>query len=161
MGKEIEIDLIDKYDLVEKYNEKYVSSNLIEYIIKQTMFLGRQEKIRIIINKKCEIEQDCTKMIKEGLKEEYNRSIKQRDRNNMKQLWFLILGVIFLFLSTLIDEDIIWKEVLLITGWVPIWEMIEVELFPDVRGRRKRKIITKLLKSEIIVKTREESIYAK
>lgn len=44
------------------------------------------------------------------------------------------------------------KEILLISGWVPIWEMVKIELFPDVQGRIKRKYIKKLLKSDIIEK---------
>ena len=54
--------------------------------------------------------------------------------------------------ATLIKEDVIWKEVLLIGGWVPIWETIDIELFSDLEGRRKRIILKKLLKSEIIEK---------
>ena len=34
MEKIIEIDLHDKYDLVEKYNENKISNELIKYIIK-------------------------------------------------------------------------------------------------------------------------------
>ena len=116
------------------------------------MFIGKKEKIKIIINKKCMLEQDCTKMIREGLKEEYNKTLEQRRSNNIKQMWLLILGVALLFLSTLITEDGIWKEILLISGWVPIWEMIEVELFPDVDARIERRIIRRLLKSEIVEK---------
>ena len=91
-------------------------------------------------------------MIKEGLQEEYNRSLRKRDDNNIKQLVFFILGVFFIYLSILMKNDIVWREIILITGWVPIWKMIEVEILPDVAGRRKRKIINKILKSEFIVK---------
>lgn len=49
-------------------------------------------------------------------------------------------------------EDVIWKEVLLIGGWVPIWETIDIELFSDLEGRRKRIILKRLLESEIIEK---------
>ena len=46
-----------------------------------------------------------------------------------------------------------WKEIVLISGWVPLWEVIDVELFSDYEGRKKRRIITKLLNSEIIEKS--------
>ena len=36
MEKIIEIDLHDKYDLVEKYNENKISNELIKYIILYT-----------------------------------------------------------------------------------------------------------------------------
>ncbi len=37
MEKIIEIDLHDKYDLVEKYNENKKSNELIKYIIKEAI----------------------------------------------------------------------------------------------------------------------------
>ena len=88
-------------------------------------------------------------MIENGLKQEYEKSKKIYHITNIKQLLLSLLGIIFLFLSTLIQEDIIWKEVLLIGGWVPIWEAIELELFSDSEERRKRMILKNLLKTEI------------
>ena len=67
------------------------------------------------------------------------------------------MGIFFLTLSTLVDSESIWYELMIIGGWVPIWEMIEVELFPDVEERRKRKVIKKLLKSEIIERTLDKN----
>ena len=150
MEQIIEIDLTNKHNLIDKYNEKKVSHGLIEYIIKQAEETNLYNDTKIIINKKCHIDEDCTKLIKEGLQEEYNRSLKKRDENNIKQLVFLGLGILFIYLSTLIKNGDVWKEIILITGWVPIWKMIEVEILPDVVGRRKRKIIKKILDSEFI-----------
>lgn len=152
MQQIIEIDLTNRHNLIDKYNEKKVSHGLIEYIIKQVEETNLYNETKIIINKKCRIEDDCVKLIKEGLQEEYNRSLRKRDDNNIKQLVFFILGVFFIYLSILMKNDIVWREIILITGWVPIWKMIEVEILPDVAGRRKRKIINKILKSEFIVK---------
>lgn len=152
MEQIIEIDLTNKHNLIDKYNERKVSHGLIEYIIKQAEDAVLYDEIKIIINKKCHIDEDCIKLIKEGLQEEYNRSLKKRDDNNIKQLIFFGLGILFIYLSTLIKNGDVWKEIILITGWVPIWKMIEVEILPDVAGRRKRKIINKILKSEFIEK---------
>lgn len=152
MEKIIEIDLFDKYDLTEKYNDKHLFSELLEYIIEQATFVTKRDTVKIVINKKCPMEQDCIKIITDELKQEYNKSLKLYHITNIRQLFLLLLGIFFLFLSTLIKEDVIWKEVLLIGGWVPIWETIDIELFSDLEGRRKRIILKKLLKSEIIEK---------
>lgn len=154
MKKNIKIDILNKIDLVERYNEDKVSRNLIEYIIKEARIINKDNKIELVINKNSNIKVDCKRLIINGLKEEYAISKKQHHNNNIKQIYLLVLGVILLFVSTCIKADVIWKEILLISGWVPIWEMVEVELFPDVEGRIRRKIIKKLLASEII----EESI---
>ncbi len=150
MNKTIEIDITDKNDFIEKYNQNIISNDVIEYIIKQAMLIGNQDNIKIVINKKCEIKKTCSKMIKEGLKEEYNRSLKAHHSTNAKQVVLMILGIILLYFTSMIDEGVIWKEILLISGWVPIWETIELELFPDAEGKLKRRIIKKLLNCEIV-----------
>lgn len=156
MEKIIEIDINNKYDLIDKYNEKKLSQELLEYIIKQVALTKKNKQIKIIINKKCHIDKEVTKFIKEGLKEEYNRSLEEYHKNNKKQLFFLFIGTILIFLSTLIEKGLIWKELLLISGWVPIWEMVEVELFPDVESRKERKNIRRLLNSEILEKEEDK-----
>ena len=158
MEKEIKIDIVDKSDLLEKYNENKVSRDLIEYIIKEAMLINKEDKINIIVNKDKTIEEDCKMLTINGLKDEYKRSIEKQHDNNIKQIYLLILGIILLFLSTLIKDEGIWKEILLISGWVPIWEMVKIEIFPDVEGRIKRRIIKKILKSEIIEKNIETEI---
>ena len=150
MEQKIEIDITNKHYLIDKYNEKKVSHSLIEYIIKQVNDVNLYKDLEIVINKKCHIDEDCTKIIKEGLKEEYNRSLKKRNNNNLKQIVFFILGVLFIYISTLIKAGDVWKEIILITGWVPIWKMIELEILPDVAARRKRRVINKILRSEFI-----------
>ena len=150
MEQIIEIDITNKYNLIDKYNENKVSHTLIDYIIKQVNDVNLYKDLKIVINKKCHIDVDCIRLIKKGLQQEYKRSLKRRDDNNLKQLIFFVLGVFFVFLSTLIKNSIVWREIVLITGWVPIWKMIELEILPDVASRRKRKVINKILRSEFI-----------
>ena len=151
MEKTIEIDINYKSHLVDRYNDDKLSSDLLKYILKEALLAEKSDKIKIILNKKTDIDKNSVEILKQGLKEEYNISLNKHISNNKKQIGLLILGIIFIFLSTQIQE-LVWKEIVLIVGWVPIWEMIRIELFLDVEGRRKRKIIKKLLNSEIIEK---------
>lgn len=151
--KVIKVDLDRKFDLLRTYNDKKVDLDLIEYLIDQIGLFKDTEKVKIVLNKRCELDVNAIKLIKEGLKEEHKKSLNVRDQNNLKQLWLLAMGVMFIFLSTKIDDSTIWKEVLVILGWVPIWEMVEVELFPDAAERKRRKAIKRLLKCEIIERT--------
>ena len=148
MKKIIEIDLCNKEDLTEKYNSKMVSGNLINYILEQSLFINKNDTVKIIINNKCNIKEDCIKIIKDGLKLEYQKKLKNRKLTNIKQFILILIGILFLFISTIIKEDFIFHEVFLIIGWVPIWEVIDIELFHDVKERRKRKVIKKLLDSD-------------
>ena len=155
MEELIIININNKYDLIDKYNYEKISNELLEYIIKKTILINKNKKIKIIINKKINIKENSVELIKKGLEEEYIRSIEERHINNIKQLIFLLIGIFFIFIATRIPNRGMWREILIITGWVPIWEMIEIELFPDVYGRKERKIIKKLLKSEIIEKIKK------
>ena len=150
--KVIKVDLDRKFDLLRTYNDNKVDLDLIEYLIDQIGLFKDTEKVKIVLNKRCELDVNVIKLIKEGLKEEHKKSLNVRDQNNLKQLWLLLMGVVFIFLSTKI-EDSLWKEVLVILGWVPIWEMMEVELFPDAAERKRRKAIKRLLKCEIVERT--------
>ena len=148
--EEIIVDIKKENHLINKYNKKKVSHELIEYIMKQAKLVKWNKDIKLVINKNSDIKQESINLIKNGLEEEFTRSIERKDKNNIKQFFYFILGTIIIFISTLIPEIGPWKEVVLITGWVLIWEMIEVELFPDAYGRRNRRVIRKLLKSEMI-----------
>ena len=153
MEKIIEIDIKSKYDLLEKYNHNKVCEELIDYIIKQVTKIKKRDIVKIFINKKCDFDENTIELIKEGLKAEYKNSMKEHHENNKKQVFFFVMGIVCIFLSTLIKDGGMWKEIVLISGWVPLWEVIDVELFSDYEGRKKRKIITKLLNSEMIEKS--------
>jgi len=151
MEKIMEIDLNNREDLTEKYNNKNASKNLISYIIDEAIFIGKDDSISVIINNNCDLDGDCIEILKDGLKLEYNRTLKRKCLNNVRQIIYLIIGILFLFLSTIIKDDFIFKEIFIIIGWVPIWEVMEIELFTDIKEKRKRKIIKKLLNSNYII----------
>ena len=92
---------------------------------------------------------NCTKLMKEGLKRGYNICYRRRQTIMLKQLIYLVVGAIILFLSTLINSETL-KEIVLIFGWVLVWTMVELEMFNDVDNKKKCKILKKLLNSEFI-----------
>lgn len=150
MDKIIEININDKDDIFDKYNDKNISKEFIEYIINKTKQIELNKNIKFICIKKCDIEKNIVELIRKELEEEYKISLKERNKNNIKQIIFLLMGIIFIILSTNIEDKSIWKEISLITGWVHIWEMIELEMFSDMDGRIKRKTIKRILNSEMI-----------
>lgn len=151
MEKIIEIDLIDKYDLVEKYNEKQVSSELIKYIINEAMYIDKKDTIIIELNKKFQSTKSSKKLIIDGLKREYDDSLRNHKMIDIKQYIFLVWGMIAIFLATVVENEVL-EEILVIAGWVPMWEMIDLEIFNDHDERKKRKVLKRLLNSEIVEK---------
>ena len=150
MEKIIEIDIAYEQDLCEKYNTKIVSNDLINYIINSIHHVKKSEKIKIIINNLTE-RQDCIILIKEVLKREYGKSYITYHKNNLIQIIYFLIGVIALILYSIIKYTI-FKEIVLIGAWVLIWEMVELEIFSDVKEKKKRIILKKLLDSEFIEK---------
>ena len=147
MEKIIEIDIQNENNFFETYSRKKVSKELINYLVESCNDLKKNDTIKIILNDFAEKNIDCEKLIKEGLKNEYDITYKKQKRINLKQLTYLVFGVATLFLSTLITEVIL-REVLLIFGWVFIWYLFEYEIFSDVDIKKRRRILKKLLESE-------------
>lgn len=147
MEKILEIDLMNNDDLFDKYNKKNICKELLDYMIESTPRFRKDDKLKIIIYNG--IDKECVPFIMDGLKKEYEKSISRHYRNNWVQLIYLVAGVLLLFFSTLIEKTL-FKEIVLIGGWVFIWAMVELEIFTDINGRKKRRILKRLLNSEVI-----------
>ena len=148
MKRIIEVDLIDEDRLFERFNKRQVSNELIDYLIKEIGILKQNDVITVIINNYLSIS-DTKTLIKNKICDEYSQTILKYQHNIYMQLIYLIIGILSLILSSLIKDNI-FKELILIGGWVLIWSMIEIEIFSDTELKRKRKILKKLLNSEII-----------
>ena len=51
MEKEIKIDITNRANLLEKYNESKVCKDVIEYLLKEAMFVDKETNIKIVVNK--------------------------------------------------------------------------------------------------------------
>ena len=151
MEKIIKINIYNEYDLNDIYNEDLLNTNLIAYLIKEMNYVNRKDKIKIVVNNKAKTKINIKNKIKEGLKREYLMVITEHQKNNLIQFVLFIIGVFLLFLST-IYKQLIWHEVLVIIGWVPIWEMVDIEIFSGINERRLKRILKKLMKSKIVIK---------
>ncbi len=138
MVREVKIDLLDESDITEKYNDDKINKDLLEYLIKEARFVKKREKIKIIVNNKCHTKLNYKDIFLNSFQDEYLHNLKEHLKTNFLQVIFLIVGVFFIFLSFKVDNQI-WKEIFLIGGWVPIWEMIDLEIFSDIRGIKRKK----------------------
>lgn len=146
--KQIEVYINSNNELFETYNKKIISKNLIDYLLNQTIGIKRNEDISLIMYV-TEETKGCSSLIQKRLEEEYRKNLRIHSVINIKQITFLLLGLILLFISTLIKDTEIFHEVILIGGWVPIWEAVELELLTDTKEKRKRRRLKKLMKAKI------------
>jgi len=147
----IEIDIKNYEDLVEKYNDSVVSNDLIKYLLSQAEYVSNKENIKFVVDKHFETDINIEGLIKKTLKDKYLFSFKKSYINDILQIIFFVLGVLCLFFSIIIANEII-KEIVLIGGWILIWEMLDLLLFSDSKIKRDRRILKKLLRTKFEVK---------
>ena len=144
--KTIILNIKENSDFYEKYNDN-ISKELIYYLLEEARYI--RDDIKISINTKIECS-NIKQLLNNGL-EKTLEEIKKMDKvNNNKQLIFFIFGLMFLVFSTLITQKII-KEIIIISGWVAIWETVDVALNIDSKSALDKKTIKKLMNCKIEV----------
>ncbi len=149
MEKIIEIDLDSTEDLFECYNKKKVSRDLIQYMVDVMPRLKKNDTLKVVINNRIKGNIKCAELIKKAIDDACARNDFRFHLTNMKQIWFLILGVIALLVASIVDWEIL-KEIVIIGAWVLLWDVVEMEIVDDINNRKKKRILKKILSSEFI-----------
>ena len=144
--KVIEVNLKSEDELLEKYSGK-LSNELLKYLINESKYTD--ESLKIVV--KTNMEADSVKdVIKSGLNSALKNAEYIDKLYNNKQILLFIMGITILIISTLILNQVI-KEIVIIAGWVFIWEVIDISLNTDIETRITKRTVKKLLKSRIAV----------
>lgn len=150
MERTIKIDLKQEEDLYERYDDSIVARDLVDYIVARANAFSLKDKITIVINDYIG-HTNCEALIKEGFKNDYFRYFRRYQLNNIMQLIYFIVGVIIIFGATFLGDTSVLHEILLICGWVLIWEMVEIEIITDLENRRRRRVLKKLKTATFII----------
>lgn len=143
--KSIVVNIRRERDLYEKYGNQ-VSSELIKYLVDEAK---TKDDIEVVVNTKLDINNIDT-LIKSGLEDSYkDTKIIDKFYDN-KQIILFIVGMLFLIFSTITKPEVI-KELILIIGWVAVWEVLDIAINIDSKQKFNRKIIKKLLDCKIKV----------
>ena len=151
MNKTVTITINSKKDLFDVYNTKEINEKLIAHLIKEAAYITTKDNLTIKIINKTKGNMNITNLIKYRLKREYDSVIFEHHKNNLTQFILFIIGVTILVIAKLYNH-LIWHDVLVIIGWVPIWEMVDIEIFDNINEKRLKKVINKLLASKFIIK---------
>ena len=149
MEKILEIDINSTNDLFDTYNGKKVSKELIQYMIENFPRMKRNDTLKVIINNNIKGNVRCSELIKKALDDASEKSDFRFHNTNLKQFSFLFLGILALFVASVISFDVI-KEVVIIGAWVLLWDAVEMEIVDDIVNRKKKNTLKKLLSSEFI-----------
>ena len=138
--KNIIVKLKNEEDLYDKYSDN-VSKDLIDYLINEARYTKGDIKVTLDIS-------NIDSLIKDGLLKMSNETRKLDIIHDMKQVMFLVIGVICLITSSFVFYNVI-KEIIVIAGWVTIWEVVDISLNADSKTRASRKIIKRLMNSKM------------
>lgn len=147
--KNIIVNIRRERDLYEKYSNE-VSSDLLKYLVDEARV---NDDIEVIVNTKLDIN-NIDKLIKEGLENSYNDSKLIDKFYDNKQVILFVVGMILLIIASLTKPEII-KELILIIGWVAVWEVVDIAINVDSKQRLNRKIIKKLINCKIKVNNKK------
>lgn len=149
----IEINITNYEDVVEKFDNNKLSNELAKFIYNQYTALSVNKGVEININSNLTEEQknNLADMIHRHFGLETQKSILTFKYKTKYQILLFLIGILLIALSnlSLISNLSTIHEILLIFGWVAVWELIYDIMFVDIKENIKRKRLKKLSKVKI------------
>jgi len=155
MKNVIEININTYEDITEKFNNDKLSRELANFIYDQYAALSLNKNVEINIKSTCDLteeqENNIADMIHRHFGLETQKSILIFKYKTKYQILLFLIGIFLITLSNLkfISELSTIHEILLIFGWVAVWELIYDIMFVDIKENVKRKKYKKLSKVKI------------
>ena len=151
----IEISFDEKDDYINQFNETKLSNNLSNYILEECR--GKSLSNRITLNIKANFKisnkekEEFIKMIHENYKDDLKEYTLILKHSNLKKAIIFFIGIILIYLSYFkeISSNEVISEVILIIGWVAIWEAAYTWFFESDKNRIKAKRLKQLAKCKI------------
>ena len=130
MNNIIEIELHNKEDYKNKFNNNRISEELDKYILNEIKTSKLNDKITIEIASKFELkleeQKELVKMIKLSYKDDLDELKLYEKIEIRKALILLCIGIIILLAYYLSNNIFFFSEFILIIGWLIIWESADI-----------------------------------
>ena len=154
---DINVNLINREDLVNKFNNKELNGELGDYIYQKaiTSKISRDKFFRI--NIKTDFEISTKEEILDMIRSYYGNKVKEEllhlKRDYIKNSILFIIGIVLLILAyfTKTITDFVLPEIFIIVGWLAIWEMAYGVVFSGGKHRLKIRLLKKLTRCKIII----------
>ena len=153
MKKVIEIDLDNKLEYLNKYNDNIINDELHNYILSAFDDVNKNILLKVKFN--YNIDKDkrlkVALVFKDSFSIELDNIQKKLKKRNIRDAVLLVLGFLFLIIYCYLDDFDIFliAEFFMVISWVSFWEFAESLLF----GRKKlivnKKKYEKLINTEI------------
>lgn len=151
----INITINDYSDICNKFNNDMLSEELSNYIYNECKGNPIKNKIKININSVFEIDglqkDKIIDMIRSNFGTDIRENLLYLKHTNTKGLISFIIGVILILIYNILNTlNLSWiSEIILIIGWLLIWEAVYNYLFLETNKRIKIKRLIKLTEAEI------------
>lgn len=154
MDKTIEIYLNNKKDYTNNFNKNKISPELFQYIIDEVKTINNKDKINLDIYTKNFIlndkeKEDLAMMIKSTFEDDVNDLIYLDNNLIYKELLFLLIGVFIIAIYFIFKDSPVISEIILIIGWLMIWESVGRLVFSRTETKIKIKRRKQVIKSKI------------
>lgn len=156
--KNIVININDKSILTNPFNDEKISDELGNYIFKCSMQYKISNKLKIIINHDNLLSHEEQLKLKKMIIVYFNEQINYRNKLYKFSIVIdsltLLIGILFICLYYLFYyyNIAIISEILLIIGWVAIWEWAYNNIFVDTKNIFKIEKYKQIINSKIIFK---------
>lgn len=151
----VEVDISEKKYFTSKYNENTLAPELKDYLLNEIIGYDINTKININIDAKFKLtdeeKEHYKKLIVKEFKESNDELEYEIELGNIKKLTLLLIGVSFViasyFFANIMGE--ILEEILMVFGWVALWEVAYAIFFTDASRRRKIKRNNQIIHANI------------
>ena len=150
----IEIYLKNKEDYKNPFNENKLSNELSDYILDECKGIAYNCEIELNIKTKFKLSSEerikLISMIRSNFGLDVRESLIYMNNLINKNIFLFLFGCIFIIISIGIKDIVpIVSEIVLIVGWVGIWEVVYSLFFSDYRKRLEIKRFRQLSNSKI------------
>ena len=148
---DVNIDSID--DCRHKFKPSDISDDLAEYLLKQCRATLYSDSFEIAFYSLKEFTKEEKKELTDMIREHFGLELREayiiKEKNNIVNLLCFLFGIIFLFIDVLVKLNPIVSEIVLILGWVLIWEASYNLFFGEIRNNVKISRIKKLIDCKV------------
>lgn len=151
----IDITISDLNKVTSDYNANTLSDNLGNYIYKECQGIPIRNNINLKITTNFELSEEKKKEISDLIHSYYGLEVQDNlifNRYNLiRNLILMIVGFIILILAFNIQNKSynVIPEVMIIIGWILLWEVLYYFLFNNAKSNLKIKRYKKLAKCKI------------
>lgn len=151
----IVVTLNNKNSYKNPFNENKLSQDLSNYILEECKGLNYSDELEIHIKTKFDITREEKVNIINMIRSNYGIDVRENviymDHLIKKNILLFIFGCLFIAYSFFIeDASATISEIILIIGWVGIWEVVYSIFFSEYKKRMQIKRLKQLANSRII-----------